>query len=548
MGGDKSKTFVAKLKGGAGPVEDYVTHYDEEVQWRIRRRDRLGNHLAKWLASDAMKILAEAHKSPKRIWNIFLVPWCHAVTRLGETPAGRDYLDSLLDDKKHFIHKYVWPSVWPNSQELDDWVQATRKWSMTYLEAFKAFAERRILRKAPDYVKETLEKLENLRRIKGELQTGPITRKTIEKGVEVEKQIQGLYTKTPELRDVEGDEHYWAGSTRKVGAIIESINFVFAVRNLMEKLEDEKATREDKEVAIIGLVGSTLDAAGGIASLFESGEEFVPFLGFVSGVIDVYLGVISMNKAFEDGDQELANGSFLTAAGSTIAAASAFMGILAIPGANIVAILGLFVVAVGFVYKLFAPDSPMERFFAHCTWGNDYLSAGGADWSPTRFEEWKEEKEFDNQFTALLNMICKFKIGSYGTIRELEYEMGWLPPNSRLVFSYEEKWEDEAAQKLDGDVIITDKTAVSNQPWSVVSLVGKSTIKLAVLSSYLSKNHPTIEPVTNATETRQFIDNLERSVATGRLLVTLDDKIKVTIPYGGPVKKILVEDQVLKGD
>src|SRR5262249_29612720 len=177
------------------------------------------------------------------------------------------------------------------------------------------------------------------------------TIKTIEKGVQVEKKIRGLYTDTPELRDVEGDEHYWAGSTRKVAAFIECINFVFAVENLREKLEDEKATREDKEVAIIGLVGSTLDAAGGFASLCESGEEFVPFLGFVSGVIDVYIGVINMNKAFRDGDQELANGSFLTAGGATIATASAFMGVLAIPGAQIVAILGLFVIAVGFVYK-----------------------------------------------------------------------------------------------------------------------------------------------------------------------------------------------------
>ena len=71
------------------------------------------------------------------------------------------------------------------------------------------------------------------------------------------------------------------------------------------------------------------------------------------------------------------------------------MALTAIPGGQIVAVIGLLVVAIGFIYKAVAGKDPIERFFAHCSWGKEHLKAGHPDWSPTDFKDLQGDKEFD---------------------------------------------------------------------------------------------------------------------------------------------------------
>ena len=152
---------------------------------------------------------------------------------------------------------------------------------------------------------------------------------------------------TPRL-PVEPVHHFPAGA-KSLGALMESVNLIFAVKATMEALQGEDP--HTQELALIGLVGSTLDASSAVASLLRTSKHVVNTLGFVSGVIDVYLEVKGMDKAFKDGDQDIANGHFLTATGATLGTAGAAMGLLAIPGGAAVAVLGLAIVAIGQLYK-----------------------------------------------------------------------------------------------------------------------------------------------------------------------------------------------------
>src|SRR5262249_1091380 len=286
--GEESNTgandLVHELKWMQGPLEEFLAHYDWEVQTRVDRRDRLGAFLVRWLSSDAMKISAEAYKgSPKESWVRFLVPWCHSISRLGESPPGRKYLSDLLQDKTHFIHQYVWPS----NNLSDDQIQAVRKGGMTVLEAWEALAETRILVQGGNYIDDVVDSLRKLKQLK---QTEKLTTQSIRDIVAIDRKIKATQLIAP-TGSVETPRHF-AGELSSLGTVIESVNLVLAIKATADAMQGEDPKK--KELAIVGLVGSTLDASSAIAKTIKGGKTAAKALSFVSGVIDVYLGHVEM--------------------------------------------------------------------------------------------------------------------------------------------------------------------------------------------------------------------------------------------------------------
>ena len=515
--------LVHELKGMQSPLEEFLTHYDQHLDWRIRRRDRLCTYLVNWLSSDAIRVATAAHQA-SNAFAPFLVPWCHAITRLCEAPAGRKYLLSLLDDKTHFLHTYVWPA----GPVSEDAIQTIRKGGMTVLEAWKTVAEARVLLKPAAYATNVAEVVETLRELRRSKLRGKLTPQALKDIVDVNGKIKA--TMLLEAAAVE-PVHHFAAEPRRLGAIIESVNFILSIKSTMEKMrgDDKRA----KELALIGLVGSSLDAASAVTSLLKKGQRVAATFSFVSGVIDIYLGVEEMNKAFTDGDQDVANGAFLTAAGATIGTAGTVMALMAIPGGQILGVIGLFVVAAGFLIKVLKGKDPLQRFFDRCSWGNHHLQAGGADWSPTRFEQWKGEKEFDYQFEALLNIICKIEIAHGDTYRQLKFTIAWLPPNAKLVVRYDEVWRNSAdSRTLEGTVVMTDKGPTSSNPRLAATPAGKSNVAVTADVGLPSK-----PPTVVVNNIRVPHKELKRAAVTAKLLLTFDGMAAVTIPHKGLEKK-----------
>jgi hypothetical protein len=524
-----ANNLVHELKDTQWPLETFLTQYERAVQHRVDRRDRLGAFLVRWLSSDAMKIAAAAYKgSPKTSWVGFLAPWCHSITRLGESPPGRDYLVKLLEDKTHFIHKYVWPA----NDLTNDEFQAVRKGGMAVIEGWKTIAEARILIQGGTYVNDVVGSLRKLMRFK---QSEKLTTKSLKEIVALGRTIEETKLVVPGILVTHIDTvHHFSVGGRTFGGIIESVNFVLAVKATMDAMQGEDPGK--KELAIVGLVGSSMDAASAIGSLIKNGGKVVHVLSFVSGVIDIYLGHKGMIKAFKDGERDVANGEFLTATGSTIGTAGVVMGILVIPGGQIVGILGLAIVAIGSIYKAIKGKPPIQRFFNRCSWGKDYLCPGGGEWAPTRFEDWKGEKEFDYQIEALLNIICKIEISHGDTYRDLRYKMDWLPTYAKLVVMYQEEWEDKADNRsLTGEVVFTEKGPISKSPDMSVYADGKNGVKIVFMPSVLSKKNPNSDKKFG--DMRLPNPDLKKSVALGKLLVTLDGTASVTIPHNGWEKK-----------
>ncbi|MDP2334500.1 MAG: hypothetical protein Q8M19_27800 [Reyranella sp.] len=523
-----ANNLVHALRGEQWPLEDFLSHYAAQVQWRVERRDRLGGFLTRWLQSDAIRIAAAAYRSAsKESWPQFLAPWCQSITRLGESPPGRRYLDSLLDDRTHFIHTYVWPQ----KGLPEDGVQAVRKGGMTIFEAWKTLAERKILVKA-GAVDELVASLRILL-----VPTGKQVLKPIDQVVEYGNLLRT--TRTIKAVGIVAPEAIkparpFATAPRAFGAIVESVNLVLAIKSTMDATSGDPKTRD---LAIIGLVGSSLDAASAIGTLMKKSEKVVATISFVSGIIDVYLGHLEMQNAFKGGDTDAANAAFVTTAGSTIGVAGTFMALTAIPGGQIVAVIGLLIVAIGWIYKALAGKAPIERFFARCSWGKEHLVAGKPDWAPTDFKDWQGDKEFDRQLEALLSIICSIDISPGDSYRVLKYKMGWLPPYATLKVRYEEKWRDAADNRtLETEIQLSAQAPTSTAANAIARADGRNGVKVELVGKYLSPKDPHNGPY-DMVRRRKLNANLKAIEVSGRLIVSFDGMANVTLPHKGWAKK-----------
>jgi hypothetical protein len=161
--------------------------------------------------------------------------------------------------------------------------------------------------------------------------------------------------------------------------------------------------------------------------------------------------------------------------------------------------------------------------------------AGGADWSPTRFEQWKGAKEFDYQLEALLNLLCHIEIGHGKTFRHLRYKIGWIPPNSKLQVTYDEEWEGVGSARVTGEVTILEKSATTDNPALVASLDGQNTVKIQVLGTGKQGGLPARSP--NNVSNDNPTSGLKRAATAGSLAVKFEGLSPVKIPHKGPKKE-----------
>ncbi|HWL95471.1 MAG TPA: hypothetical protein VNT79_18275 [Phycisphaerae bacterium] len=524
-----------ELKDSDGPINDFLKHYNGQLQWRVERRDRLAMFLVRWLSADAVRVLGDACRAAgPGEWIKFLVPWCRAITRLSESPVGRKYLNLVVDTKNHFVHDVILPEkeFAPDAPEY----QAVRKGGMTILEGWKSLVEARILKYKPTELAELAQKtLGNLQRKliwRGKYSFPPMGIKegfAYSFGLRKAIDYHGL-----EAKGVEPVHDHFSGKKKAIGPLIESLNFVFAVMTYQEAMKGDDPQKKD--LALIGLIGSSLDAASALGSLFKKSEKLVATISFVSGIIDVYLAHKEMDSAFKGGDQDAANGAFLVGAGASVGVSATLMVLMGIPGGQIVAVIGLLIVAIGYLFKFSTSKTPIEHFFAHCTWGKLHGQAGLPDWSPTDYSTWTGDAGYDRQFEALLNIICDFKIESGSTFRDPVFKMGWLPPGSKLLIKYEEKWDTAADNRsVQGEVLLTDKGPNYSGAVIMATVSGKD-LKINIARSELSKKDPH-KGVYHPKHKRELNEDLKEILAQGQLQVTMDAIGTAQVPHAKSANK-----------
>ena len=198
-------------------------------------------------------------------------------------------------------------------------------------------------------------------------------------------------------------------------------------------------------MAVVRGLGAGLDLGEAVLTLAKK-KRAAATIGFLSAIVDTYVGIKETEEALEKGDDGAAVGSIITTAGSATAAVGWGGLIVLAEGGPILVTIGFFLVGVGVMIKLLFSESDYEIFVEHCAWGPKYGHGGKVDSSRVEMSEWKEN--YDEQLYALLQLICKFELSPIDK-RSAELRMGFVPEGSTLKLHYLETWRGNAANSRD---------------------------------------------------------------------------------------------------
>lgn len=507
-------------------VKDFLLDYDRQVRFRVTRRDNFARLLSTWMTSSAMDILADAcAASPAKLAFVgFLKVYLTCLGRTNESPVGRTLLGQLLDKNGHFIHQYVLPQSPPAS---DDY-QIIRKTGFAVMEAWKEFGAKVLEGGRPTEI--IVRSLSILVERRVWIETPEISIMVYGRTRVVRVQrlvIEGVAPKAvPRFECALG----------KVGLAIEVVNLLFAFKSVRDAYDGSDARAQ--RLALVGVVGSSLDAVSAIGPVLKVEGRALPVIGMISGSIDVYLGIQDTSSALDRGDDVGAAGMAYATAGSAISTvgsicllvgaptaaaggASSWTGVGALAG-----ILGLTMVGIGYTIKVFGAKSNVELFVAHSTWGASHGKDVRAGFSSKTYAEWVSD--YDVQLEALFNALCTFNIESATNSehrRRARITLGWLPPGSTLVLVYDESWT----------------SATDSRQYTVSYVFGEARSILttnANFSATLSEEGMLIEPLPHAVTTRplQADPNLRHITLCGRLRVkTSEDSPEIRIPHDNDV-------------
>jgi hypothetical protein len=302
----------------------------------------------------------------------------------------------------------------------------------------------------------------------------------------------------------QGKPHWREGSTNARVAehmgyafmFCEAFNFYSYLTDLVDKMNSQTATEEQKRKALIGAGGALLDLAvacedpirayaksldaqraadrafgGGAEAAAEGGGEaeavglfgkmtapwvFKAF-GAVSAAIDTYYAFwVEAPEADKAGDRALARAKRTVGAGSAvILAASIANGAGYIleaaaltAAASALLVLGVFIVAVGWALTVYFSTTMWQRYVKRSSFGTEHGQSGEEDWSGGDFSTWTNDtRGYELQIQVLTAMMCAFKMSGTAMAagasdwEAISVEFGALPPGSKLELDFDLKYE-----------------------------------------------------------------------------------------------------------
>ena len=449
---DKSNHLVHWLRRQGLDLSDFLKEYEGELEFRRRWRSIWCQFLTRWLRGTTMTLLAKAHgKKPEEHFAQYLTVYCMCVTRISSCSTGLDFLAAIAADKSHWMHTYVLLDKLPS----DTAYQVIRKSTSAALEALKEWAplamrEATTLKyfafhEAIGWITER-----KMLTIDGEVFTW-----TEQKVVKTRVSYHVFEGEPPPIKAA------WKGAMTSTVVILEIINVAYAIRGVRDAMSGDDRTQQI--LAITNLIGSGLDLTSAGLGFFKVSDKALGSVALVSSIIDTILAYKDEADAYQKGDIGATVGSAAVAVGSLEGVLAGLMMLAGVPGAQIVALVGLLIVAVGQMIKLAThdsqdpDDSPYYQLVNFCEWG---LQKSGdqatASFSPKPFASWPGD--IDAQLTAAVNLLCGFTLerdehfdaGAVVSddLRQAKLSATWFPPGSTLRVKFEEKWQDVTKNRV----------------------------------------------------------------------------------------------------
>jgi hypothetical protein len=434
-----------KSRGETG-MRYYAKDYDAHVEQRKTEAARRAASLCYWLEGELMQIVQTSYQIFETTdFSKYIEFYGEMVDRLAESTPGSAFLDNVIENKKHFAHKYMLRTSPPDK---DVW-EVGRKAASGIFNVWKELASRHFdHRRRPRKLSVIMESMNHISgfRMVGIEPENPKTIRVI-RGKELAEVDVKSRTVTLSL-----DPNAWAKWVQDGHAIedlrgsmwvaVEIFNFAWTLDEVL------KADREDLTwVDVAGTVGSLADAVDSAAALLgEIAEKSLAKIGLLSAVIDAVCGFADAGEAAQRNDYSAMAGYGLVGTGSAILAVGSILvmvgaaksvTILGAPAGFVCMVFGSILLAAGWVIAVFTADSDIQLFVSHCYWGEDYgKGSERTKWGMVAFSDWEGNPAV--QITALYNILAGFSVRVTGhNFTEVLVSAGTLHRDSKVYVNYE---------------------------------------------------------------------------------------------------------------
>jgi len=424
-----------------------------------------------------------------------------SIDRLSEVPIGRKLIAELVKDMDRggvLSYLFAPPEERPDlAKHYEEVFPIMRKAATAavigFIETAPAVAVYLQTRKANQRIERTLVKLFAHIEVKvgHDLLSGLIvTRTKIELGAELVRISDYKKVKLDLEHWLEDGKPHWPERTRKASAAeligrlfmgIEMLNFCNAVNKLFGTLGGQPSEPAEKAKASVELFGASLDLvvaaedpirayareldrmfakapehAAGAASAAEHeaaglfGKITKPamfkFLGAASAAIDTVIYWREANEDLHKGDVSMSRAHRLVSLGSGAIFIASFANLAGYAteiaaltaAASIMLVVGVALVAGGFILVAYFSKSSWQKFARHCIFGIEPAAKGEEAWSGGDFAEWRPTVEgIEKQIRVLTSMLCSFKVSGAGLDDHTIFvDLNAVPPNGELELEF----------------------------------------------------------------------------------------------------------------
>jgi hypothetical protein len=476
-------------------VDSFLEEYNYQIGYRQQWRIRWHTFLVNWLDSEPFQVAFRVFCDAAPLEALLLI--CRLLRRISVSELGRGLLLRInsgkpndADDKWGWVSQHIFPAesepapVWEMIDKASgNTIGAVLEWA--------PFVSTGVI--PPKYVIQAINAPLAVR-----LGVKPAT-KIITEGFGSVPQPQfwrgkhGIeyvkYQIDPgKASEIKGKYAYgfaWADMALKV------VSAAFAAKEIAEALGPD-ADYKKKTVAIItgihtvaDLGASAKEIQGGYkrfaaelaedesketAEAIEKYEIAASRLAALAAITDYVIGVKDTITSLREGETGEGVGHLVSTVGYGLEFVGSLAAALSVPGLGVLIMIGGALVIIGNTIVKIFKKTDYQRFVRHCYWGPEYGETGPKkEWAVAPFEQWKDR--YDLQLKSLIELLCQFEIdedrwkakanipSDPEKIRAVEVKLGWLPMGARIEVTYDEVWDGNGTQKLQGTWTVTDQNS-----------------------------------------------------------------------------------------
>jgi hypothetical protein len=456
------KNYDTALYGAQHSVsvktDTFVQKYWEQVNYRLRERERWWTYLGNWLQADPIEFLSRAHfEQPAQHWQAFLLPMLLCFLDASGSQAGRDLVAAVVKDKKRWrwFHRQILPGLdeGPEEDTKAETYQVPRKFALAVLEVVKEMGPG-FLDHSTAAMWRVLGAHSKNFSLRFMVDGGPLDKDPLVAAKKFEESQEKLHIQVPEPEEIveewhELAEHHYKGKVLKITAVVELLDLALSVRQFINERSGEHAVTLVRSMADTSALLLEF-AHGAKGKLLSTLFRMRPGLVVLGGVLEGYLAVQDARKAAAKDDSAGVASGVITAGGAAVSTLG-FVATVALEAVGLELsftpffVVGLILMGIGAIVGLFK-DTPMETFLKFCAFGKN----GGGGELVEGLEEMKEG-EYGQQLEVLLNLLCRVKIeradmasidGGARTddARAARFTMGWIPDGAYLTVDYRDQW------------------------------------------------------------------------------------------------------------